>query len=168
MARTYDEDELITDALASAIGHMIVQWGHLEDNASVLTGVLLKADLYAFRGVSTNLGTASKFDTLSAIAKETLSPRKADTIVKIAERAKRLTAERNRIVHGSWYPTKNPDVGKRYSYNARGKVEMSEEGVSVARLRDFTKQIVTLRRRLNHALARQGLYRREPTPSNEK
>src|SRR6185312_2124079 len=106
--------------LYAAIGEMVVQWGHLEDLAGLVTALLLKTDHFDHRGVSVNLATRAKFNSLSAIATLKLTPRKAATLRRIAERANKLSAERNRIIHGSWYWTKNPDVGQRYSYTAQG------------------------------------------------
>jgi hypothetical protein len=156
----YSEDAPISDSLAQAIGHLIQQWGHLEDNAAILTAVLLRSRHYDFRGVAANLATAGKFDALAAVAKLTLTARKAATVVAIAERAKRLTAERNRIIHGSWYPTKNPDVAERITYTARTDAGLRQTiaTVSTSQVRGFATEVTNLRRRLNHALSRQGFY----------
>jgi hypothetical protein len=138
----YEEDSPIGDSLAMAIGHMVQQWGHLEDNASILTALLLRAHRpYHFRGVATNLPTTSKFDAL-----------------------KKLTGGRNRIIHGSWYPTKNPDVAGRYTYSAKGELRQAYETVSAARVRGFAQKVAKLRRRLNHAISRQGFYRSPEQP----
>jgi hypothetical protein len=161
----YGEDAPIGDALATAIGHLVQQWGHLEDNAIFLTALLHNADPFHFRAVGVNLPTRSKFEALAATAQRTLTSRKARTIVEIAERAIRLTAERNRIIHGSWYPTQNPDVAERYTYGARGTLLRKAEQVSAARVRGFTGEVARLRRRFNHAISRTGWYRpRVPSP----
>ena len=156
----YSEDALISDSLALAIGQLVQQWGHLEDNAAILTAVLLKSHHYDFRGVAANLGTAGKFDALAAVARLTLTNRKAATIIQIAETAKKLTAERNQIIHGSWYPTKNPDVAERVTYTARVQPSLRQSitTVSAAQVRNFAAEVTKLRRSLNHALSRQGFY----------
>jgi hypothetical protein len=162
----YEEDKPLSDELASAIGQMVQQWGHLEDNASILTAMLLRTNHYAFRSVATNVATRSKFDALAAVAMETMTKRKAATIVTIAKKAISLSAERNRIIHGSWYPTAKPAIAERYSYSAGrdAGLKQSHETISAARVRGFTAEIVKLRRRFNHALSREGFYRHGSWP----
>lgn len=161
----YEEDHPLSENLYAAIGEMVVQWGHLEDLAGLVTALLLKTDHLDYRGVSVNLPTSAKFNALAAVAAEKLAPRKAATIGKIAESALRKSGERNRIIHGSWYWVgENPDVAERFSYTARGKLVQSEETVSAARVRGFAREIAQLRRRLNRALSREGFYRSPEKP----
>lgn len=164
----YGEDAPIGDALATAIGHMVQQWGHLEDNAIFLTALLHGANPFHFRAVGVNLPTRAKFEALGATAERTLTSRKAATIVGLVARAISLTAERNRIIHGSWYPTDNPDVAERYTYGARGTLRRKQEQVSAARVRGFTEEVTQLRHRFNRAISRTGWYKRgsPPPPSS--
>lgn len=162
----YAEDAPIGDALAAAIGHMVQQWSHLEDTAIFLTALLLRADPFHFRAVGVNLPTRNKFEALAATARRTLTSRKAAVIVAIANRAIKLTAERNRIIHGSWYPTKNPAIAERYSYGAHGEVVRREERVSAKRVAGFTVEVTAVRGRLNNAISRTGWYRSERPPAS--
>lgn len=160
MAKTYDEDAPVSDEVATAIGHMVVQWGHLEDNAIILTAVLLGANHYDFRSVGVNLPTTAKLDALGAVAEQVLRRKKAAKIVEIITAAKKLTAERNRIVHGSWYPTKRPNVAKRYTYSARDGLKQHLETVSAKRVHGYTARVTALQRRLNKHLRRLGFFER--------
>jgi hypothetical protein len=163
----YEEDAPLGNDLAAAIGQLVQQWGHLEDNAAVLTAVLLRVDHHTFRSVAYHLPTMAKFDALAAVAREVISMRQQRaTIVRICEDAKRKAAERNRIIHGSWYPMRNPKVARRYTYTARGELKQSNEQVSADRVAGFTAEVAKLRRRFNHALARHAFYRRS-RPSEE-
>jgi hypothetical protein len=155
----FEEDHPLSSSLYAAIGEMVVQWGHLEDLAGIVTALLLKTDHFDFRGAAVNLATNAKFQTLSAIATLKLPPRKAATLRRIAEDARKKSAERNRIIHGSWYWTINPDVAERFSYTARGQLVETDETVSAARVRGFTREIAHLRRPLNRAMSREGFYR---------
>jgi hypothetical protein len=88
-----------------------------------------------------------------------MPPRKAATLKKIAEAAKGLEAERNRIVHGCWLPTGKPHTAQRYSYRAYGEFVQKKENVSAKRIDGHTAEVVKLARRLNYALERQGFWR---------
>lgn len=155
----FSEDVPVTNEVARAIGHAVVEWGRVEDTAGILTAVLLGADHYDFRAVSTNMMTRGKFDALAAAAKLNLPRRQASTIERIAGAIKGLQGERNRIVHGCWYATKNSNVAERHAYRAYMALEHKEETVSAARIAGHTANVVRLGRRLNYALSRQGFYR---------
>jgi len=163
----YEEDHPLSDNLYAAIGEMVVQWGHLEDLAGLVTALLLKTNHFDYRAVSVNLSTSAKFHALSAVAGEKLSARKAATLRRISQSAISKSAERNRIIHGNWYwggPGVGPDVAQRFSYSARGKLTQSDETVSAARVRGFAKEVAQLRRRLNRALSREKFYRSPSLP----
>jgi hypothetical protein len=162
----YGEDTPLSDELTAAIGALVVAWGHLEDSATILTAVLLETNNpFDFRAVSSNMATRGKFDTLSAVASLKLPTAKARTIKSIAAQATNWTGERNRIVHGSWYPTRKPNIAQRYAYTARGELRQTDEEISAARIRGFTADVARLRRRLNHALSRAGFYKPRPPAS---
>jgi hypothetical protein len=152
----------MSQELAAAIGHAVIEWGRVEDTAGALTAILLQADMTDFRAVHANMMGAGKFDTLSAVALRRLPPRQAATIVKICVAVKGQQAERNRIVHGCWFRGRIPTVGVRYSYRAYGVLDPKREEVSAARIAGHTAEVARLGRRLNYALERQGIYRREP------
>lgn len=161
----------LSNEVLSAIGYVTTYWGQLEDHASSATAFLLDCVPYGFRGVSTNMMGSSKFDSLCAVAEMKLPPEQFESLKLITERAAALTAERNRIIHGCWYPTKNPKVAKRYSYRAYGSLKQKEERVSAARLRSFGDEIAgELKHRIGW-LDRAGFYERyegPPVPSPKK
>jgi hypothetical protein len=156
------EDVPITDAVATAIGHAVVEWGRIEDTAGVLTAVLLGSNYQHFRAVSANMMGRSKLDTLGAVAELRLPPSQAATIKKIVTSIKGLQNERNRLVHSCWYQTNNPQVAQRHGFRAVDSLQHVEENVSAARIKGHTADVIRLCRRLNYALERQGIYRRSP------
>jgi hypothetical protein len=156
----YSEDKPLTEQVAAAIGAMTVQWGHLEDGAGVLIAVLLGINHFDFRAVTSNMIGRSKFEALMAVADLKLPPSKARAIKQIAEKALSLSAERNRIVHGCWFATKNPNVAERYNYHAKGKLSSKHEEVSAARMMGFEREIAKLVRRCNRALSRFGFFKK--------
>jgi hypothetical protein len=158
----FGEDIPVTHQIAEAIGHAVVEWGRTEDTAGVLTASLMNVDHTQFRAVASNMMTGGKFDALAAVAQLRLPPRKAATILNIVKEIKGLQAERNRIVHGRWFRTRNPEVAERHAYRAYGSLTHKQEAVSVGRIAGHTADVVRLGRRLNYALERQGLYRRSP------
>lgn len=155
----FPTDVPISDDVAKAIGHAVVEWGRLEDLASIMTACLLETSHYDFRAVAANMMGSSKFDTLSAVAQLKMPPRKAATIARIAKAAGGLTAERNRIVHGCWLPTGKFHTAQRYTYRAYGTYSIKKEEVSAARINGHTAEVVKLTRRLNYALERAGFWR---------
>lgn len=156
----FPEDIPITREVAEAIGHAVVAWGRTEDIAGTLTASLMNANPAHFRAVATNMMASSKFDALAAAAKLSLPPRKAATIVKIVEYLRGLQAERNRIVHGCWFRTGNPEVAERHTWRAYMTLDHRYETVSARRIAGHTAEVVRLGRQLNYALERQGIYRR--------
>ncbi|MFZ0693167.1 MAG: hypothetical protein WAN51_03305 [Alphaproteobacteria bacterium] len=114
----FPADVPISDRVAQAIGHAVVEWGRLEDLAGVVTACLLQADHREFRSVTANMTGKGKFDTLWAVALLKMPRRKAATIGRIVEAAKGLSAERNRIVHGCWIPTGKINTAQRHSFRA--------------------------------------------------
>jgi hypothetical protein len=155
----FPTDVPISDRVAQAIGHAVVEWGRCEEIAGALTACLLQTNHHEFRSVSANMMGSSKFDTLLAVARLKMSPRKAATIDKIVKAAHGLMAERNRIVHGSWLPTGKNDTAQRHSFRAYGQLAHKNEQVSAARLDGHTVEIVKLTRRLNYVLEREGFWR---------
>jgi hypothetical protein len=156
----YSEDRPLTSEITAAIGTVTTQWGHLEDNVGIIIAVLIGADPYDFRAVTANMIGRSKFEALKAVADIKLPPRKARTLADIADRAISLSRERNRVIHGSWYPIKNrPTVAERYNYRAKGSLERRFEEVSAARLLGFSREVAKLVRRCNRALSRLGYFK---------
>jgi hypothetical protein len=164
----YPEDAELSDELAAAIGHMVIQWGHLEDNAICLTALLLGANHFEFRSAGVNIPTKAKLDTLEAVAHMVLPARRAATIKAICDSARSLSAERNRVVHGSWLRGTKPDVAKRHTYTARGRLAHKDELVSVKRLRGYIEEVRKVQRRINHHLSRYGFYKGTPGPSPDR
>jgi hypothetical protein len=160
----FPEDRPVSDEVARAIGHVIVEWGRLEDSAIVLAAQLIDTDHHDFRAIGVNLATGAKFDALAALTPLLLSKRKSKTILSLCAEAKGLMAERNRIVHGCWLPTRNAQVAERHAYLARGSLAHHEETVSASRLMGFAAQIIRLNRRFNYALERYGFFRRPDKP----
>lgn len=157
----YAEDRRLTNEVAAAIGAVTVQWGHLEDGAGILIATLLNINHFDFRAVTSNMIGRGKFEALAAVAEIKLPPSKARTIKQIARKAISLSAERNRIVHGCWYPTENPKVAERINYQAKGSLSSSEEEVSAARMMGFERETAKLVRRCNRALSRLGFYKKK-------
>lgn len=162
MRPRFREDIPMTREVAEAIGQAVVEWGRTEDTAGVLTASLMNTDHFDFRAVASNMMASSKFDALAAVAKLRLPTRQAATTVRIVESIKNLQAERNRIVHGCWFRTNNPEVASRDTYRARMSLSHRRETVSASRIAGHTAEVVRLGRRLNYALERQGIYRRGP------
>lgn len=158
----FTEDVPVTKSVAESIGQAVVEWGRIEDAAGVLTATLLSTDYKDYRAVAANMMGRGKFDTLEAVAKLKLPARQATTIIKITKAIRGLQDERNRIVHSCWYPTRNPEVAARHAFRAHGTFEHARETVSARRIAGHTVLVVALGRRLNYALERQGIYRREP------
>jgi hypothetical protein len=148
----------LTDEVLSAIGYVTTFWAQFEDHASSATAFLLGSGPYEFRGVSANMMASSKFDALCAIAEMKLPSKDYVPIKAIADRASALNAERNRIVHGCWFPTENPKVAKRFSYRAYGSLKQKQERVSAARLRSFGKEVAEELYKLMDWLDRIGFY----------
>jgi hypothetical protein len=117
----YEEDSPIGDSLAMAIGHMVQQWGHLEDNASILTALAQGASALPFSRCSDKSAHDQQIRRTRRCGELDADDAKSRDHRQTCERAKKLTGERNRIIHGSWYPTKNPDVAGRYTYSAEGE-----------------------------------------------
>ena len=92
---------------------------------------LLKTNHHDFRAITANLTAISKINSFAATADLYLTGKNLITVTDLVERAQGLSKERNRIVHGFWYPTKNPNVANRIAYVARGGKLRSEVGECV-------------------------------------
>jgi hypothetical protein len=150
--------------ILSAIGYVTTYWAQLEDHAGSATAFLLGTDVYDFRSVASNMMASSKFDALCAAAELKLPKHEFKKIKAIADRAAALTAERNRIIHGSWYPTENPNVATRYSYRAYGSLKQKRESVSAARLRSYGDEVMEVVHQLIAWLDHAGFYESYEAP----
>jgi hypothetical protein len=156
----YADDVGLSDTVLSAISYVTAQWGQLEDVAGMVTAHLLSTDHFDFRGIAVHMPGRSKLEGLCAIAERKLSLARFRKIRKITEAAKGLQAERNRIVHGCWYPTDREHVAVRYTYTAYGSLRPKGETVSAARLRGYGVEVGRLTIHLIAFLETEGFYKR--------
>jgi hypothetical protein len=157
----FEEDFPLSAEVLAAIGYVATQWAHLEDCVGIVMAFLLKTNHHDFRAITANLTAISKVQSFAALADLYLTGKNLETVTKLVKRADGQSPERNRIVHGFWYPTKNPNVAERIAYVSRdGKLTQRWEPVSASRMMGTGREIAAIRRDVQLFLARLEKYRR--------
>jgi hypothetical protein len=166
----FEEDFPLSQEILAAIGFVASQWAHLEDCIGIVMAFLLKTNHHDFRAITANLTAISKIDSFAATANLYLTGKNLASVNDFVKRAQGLSGERNRIVHGFWYPIKSkPNVADRIAYVARdGGFSQKWEEVSAARMLGTGRQIADVRRDVQLFLERLEKYRRARRKASRK
>lgn len=165
----FEEDDPLSPELLAAIGYVATQWAHLEDCIGNLTAFLLKTDHHRFRAIATNMTSLSRIDSFEAVATLFLTGTNLAKAKELVKRARGQSNERNRIVHGYWYPAQNPTHGDRITYVARdGRLDQKWEPVSPARMLGTGREIASVRRDIQLFLEKLAKYRRARQKASRK
>lgn len=143
-----------------AIGMVAVAWANLDEMVALCLSRLLGVDHVDFLAVSSNLQTRGRLDSLKALINQKLGEEQAPAFLALCDQAAELGRERNKVLHGAWVQTSNPDVCRRLTYRAHRRISADAPEISARQIAAMADAINGVSDRFVETLEQLGLYDR--------
>jgi hypothetical protein len=127
--------------MLQAIGTVITHWAYLEALIEDLTAGFMSAELTHVYTLTANINISTRLPAAVALAKLRLeSDDDLAEFQSLTKRVQTLAGFRNKVVHGLWAETGDPDIALVAAIKSAGKLKYQVEYINVQYLQWLDEQ----------------------------
>lgn len=149
---------VLPEEFYAAIGVIVVRWSLFEEAANIAIAGLLKTSPGRFLPIGANLQGQTRFNALIALAEQQLPRGKLSELRDLLKPLGVLIADRNKVVHGTWRSTTDPDICVLLTARARGKLNLRGDRIAIGALITLGNSIGMVKDDLVRFLDQEGLF----------
>jgi hypothetical protein len=139
---------LVDEKMLAGIGRVVTQWAFGEAVLEDMLAGLLQAEPKHVYALTANLPTQTKIESIRAVARMRMTTMVFDTFETMLDDFRVLAPFRNKVAHGLWSETTDPEIAQVDAIKSGGKVKFQSEYQNVYYLdwlhKEITRSSMTL------------------------